>query len=72
MKLITGTNIPYKSLPKASPKKRQKISFKEVALRKRLAKEWELLTAEEQMALRVKRAKAGIKCNICGAVGYYR
>lgn len=72
MKLITATTAGYKSLPKAPPKKKQKLNYLELAMRRRLAVEWEQLGPAEQAALRVQRAKAGIKCNICGAIGYYR
>lgn len=72
MKLVQAATAGYRSMPKSAQKKRQKLSFRELALRKKLAKEWEQLSEEERMALRVQRAKAGIKCNICGAVGYYR
>lgn len=72
MKLITATTAGYRSLPRSAPEKKKKPNFKEGAKRRWLAKEWETLSPEEQASLRVQRAKAGIKCNICGGVGYYR
>ncbi len=42
------------------------------AARKQLAKEWKLLSTTDQVRLRAVRAKRGIKCNLCGNIGYYR
>lgn len=46
--------------------------FTNEAIRKKLAKEWESLPEKERQRLRAVRAKRGIKCEICGVVGYYR
>jgi hypothetical protein len=40
--------------------------------RKKLAEEWKLLSSTDQIRLRAIRAKRGISCSLCGAVGYYR
>jgi hypothetical protein len=40
--------------------------------RKYLAHEWKKLSLEEQILLKAKRTKRGIKCDICGLVGYFR
>jgi hypothetical protein len=42
------------------------------AIRKKLAKEWEALPESERLRLRAVRTKRGIKCEICGSLGYYR
>ena len=34
--------------------------------------EWEKLGEVERVQLQAQRSKAGIKCNICGSMGYYR
>ena len=72
MKIAVAATAGYRSAPTTAAKKKQKLSFKEISMRKKLAVEWEKLSEEEKMELRVKRAKSGIKCNICGAIGYYR
>jgi hypothetical protein len=71
MKLLASIK-PYVALEKPQKKKREKVLFKDVAIRRKFAEEWESLSEEDRLRLRAVRAKAGIKCSICGAVGYYR
>ena len=42
------------------------------AMRKQYAKEWKTLSDTDKVRLRAIRAKRGIKCSMCGQVGYYR
>jgi len=46
-------------------------NFTNAAIRKRYASEWALLGPGEQQRLRSERARRGIKCSFCGAMGYY-
>jgi Zn finger protein HypA/HybF involved in hydrogenase expression len=41
------------------------------ALRRNLTTEWKKLSLPEQMRLRAKRSKQGIKCSKCNLLGYY-
>lgn len=40
--------------------------------RKLLAVEWKTLDDEKKLVLRAARSKRGIRCDICGTVGYFR
>jgi len=42
------------------------------AARRLLAQSWKTLSGEQQLQIRSYRAKRGIKCIVCGAVGYFR
>ena len=42
------------------------------AARRLLAQSWKTLSGEQQLQIRSNRAKRGIKCIVCGAVGYFR
>jgi len=42
------------------------------AVRRLLAKSWESLSWEQQLQIRSNRAKRGIKCIVCGTIGYFR
>jgi len=42
-----------------------------LAMRFFLAEEWTKLTPEQQEVVRSQRARRGIRCEVCGAVGYY-
>lgn len=41
-------------------------------LKKKLAEKWEALSSEQKEILRSQRARRGIKCHICGQLGYYK
>ena len=43
-----------------------------LAARRRIAKEWINLPMAEQILFRSTWAKAGVSCDVCGAIGYYR
>eukprot|EP00981_Chlorochromonas_danica_P013136 scaffold5903_cov165-Ochromonas_danica.AAC.11 len=40
--------------------------------RKLLAGEWKTLNEEQKLVLRAARSRRGIRCDICGTVGYFR
>lgn len=42
------------------------------AMRKMLAERWKLLPEDKQITIRASRAKRGVKCDICGKIGFYR
>jgi hypothetical protein len=42
-----------------------------LAMRYFLAEEWRKLAPEQQEVVRSQRARRGIRCEVCGAVGYY-
>eukprot|EP01040_Poterioochromonas_malhamensis_P004710 gene4710-5046_t len=65
------------SLAKFTPVDQETISllnpdYPNATARKYLAFEWKKLSTEEQIILRAKRTKRGIKCDICGLAGYFR
>eukprot|EP01032_Pedospumella_encystans_P017276 gene17276-19694_t len=41
------------------------------AMRKMLAERWKQLPDDKKITLRAARAKSGVKCVICGKIGYY-
>jgi hypothetical protein len=41
-------------------------------MRKMIATEWHTLSTEQKAVVRSSRARMGIKCDICGSIGYYR
>jgi len=41
------------------------------AMRKMLAERWKQLPEDKQITLRAARARSGVKCVICGTIGYY-
>ena len=41
-------------------------------LKKKLAEKWESLSGEQKEILRSQRARRGIKCHVCGTLGYYK
>lgn len=41
------------------------------AMRKMLAERWKQLPEDKKITLRAARAKSGVKCVICGKIGYY-
>ncbi len=41
-------------------------------MKRMIAEEWQKLSEERRRALRASRSKMGIRCDICGILGYYR